>query len=266
MFVKNGWDDLYTLQKNGKLTWDVLTNVFGKVKEKYGNSVYGLIPTYSIQEFGRQMLWANGAKIITRQGDSANFKYTLENKNATNAINQLKKWVDNSYIYDSSTGGWDSGRSVFASGKGAMTIIDYQQWASVYNNADFEIGMCLFPHGPDSSVDLTESLVSSTVIPKGVKNPDDVALFWNLLGKYRKSSVLNIRQSVYDSMPDPSVKATIETIIQNTQTGKYVFDYGQMMGTVTANIKKAVFGEISTAAALSSISQEIDAQIEDFWK
>ena len=269
MFQKNNWEDLYTLQKNGKLTWAKLTEIMGKAAQVSGSNVnrYGLVPTYSIQEFGRQMLWANGAKVLTRQGDSTNFKYTLENKNATNALNQLREWVSNKgYLYDSSNFGWDTGRKIFASGKAAMAIVDYNQFGAVYNNADFDIGMCLFPHGPDSKNDLVESLVSSTAIPKGVKAPNDVALFWDILGEYRNSSVLNVGQSLYDAMPDPSVKATITKYLENTQSGKYVYDYGYYMSTVTDNIKKVAYGETTAAAALSSISQEINAQIQDFWK
>ncbi len=269
MFERNNWEDLYTLQKNGKLTWAKLTEIMSKAAAVEGNNItrYGLVPMYSIEQFGRQMLWANGAKVLTRQGDTANFTYSLDNSKATNALNQLASWVSNKgYLYDSSVSGWDSGRQVFYSGKAAMTVIDYFEFGTVCNNADFEIGMCLFPHGPDSSNDLVESLVTSVSIPKGVENPNDVALFWDILGEYRNESVLNVSATLYDTMPDPSVKATIEKYLTNLQTGKYVFDYGYYMGTVTENIKKVAYGETTAASALSSISQQINAQIEDFWK
>ncbi len=268
MFKKNNWEDLYTLQQNGKLTWEKLNEIMGKAAQVNGTNVtrYGLVPIYTIAEFGRSLIWANGSKILTREGDSANFTYTLENRKATNALNQLRTWVSNKgYLYDCTNYGWDTGRQVFYSGKAAMAIVDYNQFSTVYDNADFEIGMCLFPHGPDSSNDLVYTTVALTCIPKGVKNPNDVALFWDILGEYRNTSVLAIKQEILDAMPDPTVEATLRKFINNSQTGKYVYDYGQYLGTVTDKIKSVAYGETTAAAALASISQEINAQISDFW-
>lgn len=269
MFKKNNWEDLYQLQSKGQLTWDKLTEIMSKAATVNGNDVtrYGLVPVYTIKEFGRQLLWANGAKIITRQGDTKNFTYTLENTKATTALNQLRDWVSNKgYIYDSYYAGWDTGRQVFYSGKAAMAVVDYNQFQTIYSNADFEIGMVLFPHGPNGSNDLVQSQASATAIPKGVKNPNDVALFWNILGEYRNNSVTMVDQSIYDAMPDPSVKATIEKYLYNLQTGKYVFDNGYYMDGVLDTIDKVAKGETTSAAALSSIKQKINAEITDYWK
>lgn len=269
MFEKNNWEDLYSLQESGKLDWDKLTEIMSKAAVVSGNDVtrYGLVPIYSIEDFGREMLWANGAQVLSRKGDTTNFDYTLENSMATNALNQLRSWVLNKgYLYDSANYGWDTGRQVFYSGKAAMAIVDYNQFVEVSSNADFDIGMCLFPHGPDSKNDLVAFNVSPICIPKNVKDPEDVALFWDILLEYRNESVYEVKEEYYDAMPDESVKATIEKYITNTQNGKYVYDYGMHMSIVTDSIKKVAYGETTAAAALSSIKQQINANIQDFWK
>lgn len=269
MFEKNNWEDLYTLQESGKLDWNKLTEIMSKAAVVSGNEVtrYGLVPVYSIEDFGREMLWANGAKVLTRNDDTTNFDYTLENSRATNALNQLRNWVLNKgYLYDSANYGWDTGRQVFYSGKAAMAIVDYNHFVEVSSNADFDIGMCLFPHGPDSTDDLVAFNVSPICIPKNVKNPDDVALFWDVLLEYRNESVYEVKEEYYDAMPDESVKATIEKYITNSQNGNYVCDYGMHMKIVSDSIKKVAYGETTAAAALSSIKQQINANIQDFWK
>lgn len=269
MFEKNNWEDLYSLQESGKLTWDKLTEIMSKAAVVNGNDItrYGLVPVYSIEDFGREMLWANGAQVLSRKDDTTNFDYTLENSMATNALNQLRSWVLNKgYLYDSANYGWDTGRQVFYSGKAAMAIVDYNHFVEVSSNADFDIGMCLFPHGPDSTNDLVAFAVSPICIPKNVKDPEDVALFWDILLEYRNESVYEVKEEYYDAMPDESVKATIEKYITNSQTGKYVYDYGMHMDIVTDSIKKVAYGETTAAAALSSIKQQINANIQDFWK
>lgn len=269
MFEKNNWEDLYSLQESGKLDWNKLTEIMGKAAVVSGNDVtrYGLVPVYAIEDFGREMLWANGAQVLSRKGDTTNFDYTLENSRATNALNQLRNWVLNKgYLYDSANYGWDTGRQVFYSGKAAMAIVDYNHFVEVSSNADFDIGMCLFPHGPDSTDDLVAFNVSPICIPKNVKNPNDVALFWDILLEYRNESVYEVKEEYYDAMPDESVKSTIEKYITKSQNGNYVCDYGMHMDIVTDSIKKVAYGETTAAAALSSIKQQINANIQDFWK
>ena len=268
MFAKNGWSDLYTLQEQGKLTWDVLEGIMKKAVSVSGSGVvnrYGLVPLYSLQEFGFSMLAANGVCSITRVGDTKNFTNNFTTKNATlNALNRLKSWTDTKgMIYDNSSAGWDSGRQVFYSGKAACALIDYNQAGQIASNANFNVGMCLFPHGPDTKDDMVIHNVTYTCIAKGTKNPNDVALFWDVL-RDNSNETANVCD-VSKLFTDKSCQSTIDKYISAVQKGKAKTDYGKSMN-VALQIKNVIDGSATPAKAVATVSQTLAASIEEYWK
>lgn len=97
MFQKNGWDDLYELQSQGKLDWTALFNIMSKAAktDAAGNvTQYGLVPTYDIGEFGYSMIHANGINAVTHKYNTKTMNYTLDSAAARTALSTLKTWVD----------------------------------------------------------------------------------------------------------------------------------------------------------------------------
>ncbi len=264
MFKKNNWPDLYDLQKKGKLDWDTLFGIMKKAVVVSGGQVsrYGLVPTYSISEFGNTMLHANGVTITKRQGDTTKLTNGFSGSAAINALNALNKWVsEKGALYDNQIGGWDSGRQIFYSGKAAMALVDYNMFPTITSNADFEIGMVLFPHGPNTTKDLVYHFTTYTCMPAGVKNPDDVALYWDILRNSMNESAAN--WSGGDSLPDKSVQATADRYLATVQKRQAVYDLLIGAGDY---VKKVAYGEATASAAIQSVKQTIDAALADYWK
>ena len=270
MFKKNGWDDLYTLQSQGKLTWSKLEEITNKavVLDSAKNVMrYGLVPTYDIGEFAFSMIHANGVNAVTHTPNTKTFKYTLNSTAARTALSTLQKWVSNKgAIYDSSNFGWDTGRSVFSSQKAAMALADYDMWGTIAANADFTIGAVLFPHGPNSKQDLVTLIPTFTAIPAGVKNPNDVALVWDIRTELGWKGLEDVLTS--DTIPDQSFRVAKQRYIDAMNSGNYFHDYGKKMGSadIKATFKKIAYKEITPEAGIQSIGQKINAAISDFWK
>jgi len=267
MFQKNGWEDLYTLQKNGKLTWDKLTNVIKKAAVVNDNTVarYGLVPMYGMGGIGQILINANGVRAISRTGDSKTLKYNLNSKAAINALNTLESWSKiKGGLYDNTAFGWDSNRDVFASGKAAMLIADHGQATNVAKTANFEIGVVLFPHGPNSKQDLLSASMNTEAIPAGVKNPNDVALFWDVF-RDALTDESNIN-SFKDIMSDASASATADRYIKEFNAGKYIYDFGEDISEFGVAYGKIARGETTPAAATKSLENSVNAYINDFWK
>lgn len=269
MFKKNGWDDLYELQKKDQLSWDKMFEIMKEAAtvDASGNVTnYGLVPQYGFDGLGLQMLWANGGKIVERVGDTTNFKYTLTDSKAVTALSTLNKWVSHKgAVYNASNFGWDTGRSVFASGKAAMLIADSFQFSNAIEGDNFDVGMVAFPHGPDSNQNLVVYNATPTVIPKGVEKPEDIMLIWDFLTQYRGTRADDYG-NVEDMFPDPSAQATIDWYIDSLQSLNYIEDYGKSSKVVTEAINKAAYGELTPAAALSSIQNQVMGAMSDFWK
>lgn len=269
MFQKNGWDDLYELQKKDQLSWDKMFQIMqAAVQLDSSENVtrYGLVPQYGFDGLGLQMIWANGGKIVERVGDTTNFNYTLTASNATNALTTLNKWVSHKgAVYNATNFGWDTGRSVFASGNAAMLIADSFQFNDAIAGNNFVVGMVAFPHGPDSTKNLVQYNATPTVIPKNVENPDDVMLIWDFLTQYRGTRADNYGD-VSDIFPDPSAQATIDWYINSLQSLDYTEDYGRNNKVVIDAINKAAYGEITPAASVSSIQNQVMSNLNDFWK
>ena len=270
MFQKNGWDDLYELQSQGKLDWTTLFNIMSKAAktDAAGNvTQYGLVPTYDIGEFGYSMIHANGINAVTRKYNTKTMNYTLDSAAARTALSTLKTWVDKKgAVYDTNNYGWDTGRSVFSSGKAAMALADYDMFGRITADADFDIGAVLFPHGPDTKQDLVTYIATYSVIPAGVKNPNDVALAWDIRSDLGWKGIDSLVSS--DEMPDPSVKATKQKFLKALDEGNYANDYGKDLSKaeIKDTFKKVAYGELTPAAAISAIGQKINGAINDFWK
>lgn len=270
MFKANNWPDLYELQKKGELTWNVLYDIMSKATKVSGDTVtcYGLVPKYSVATFATVLLNANGVRALSRDNGAQKFTFGLTNNNAAlTALSTLNTWASKpGYVYDFTPYGWDTGREVFYSGKAAMAMVDQHHIHTIMAKSNFDFGLVLFPHGPDYNKNLVTYTCNNEAIPVGTKNPDDVALFWDVLMDLRFSGddFANIR----DAAADPSVSATIDEFANRLQNGDYIHDYANVDGGVSLEdyYKQVANGQTTPAAMIASVAQKIDALANDFWK
>lgn len=109
-------------------------------------------------------------------------------------------------------------------------------------------------------------IATYSVIPAGVKNPNDVALAWDIRSDLGWKGIDSLVSS--DEMPDPSVKATKQKFLKALDEGNYANDYGKDLSKaeIKDTFKKVAYGELTPAAAISAIGQKINGAINDFWK
>lgn len=265
MFASNNWPDLYELQSAGKLDWDRLYEIMKKavqVNNAGKVSRYGLVPLYSLAEFGSSLLVANGAHSITRVGDTVNFKNNFTTNEATlNALNTLVKWCNEpGILYDSSQAGWDSGRQIFYSGKAAMAIIDYDMLGTIDSNADFNWGAVLFPHGPNTKQDFLIHNTAVACIPAGVKNANDIALFWDIL---QDNQNYDFSEKYTGKDYDSTFYNTLNRYFKEVQEGKCSYDWGRNI-SVGGQLDDVARGKTTPASAIASVKQTIDSDIKKF--
>lgn len=270
MFKQNNWPDLYDLQKKGKLSWDILYNIMDSAVTTSGTEItrYGLVPKYSIPQVASVLLNANGVNVLERQGDGTELKFGMDCNAAINSLNTLTKWKSKAgLLYDTTAFGWDTGREVFYSGKAAMAIVDHQHVKTIINNSDFEFGLIPFPAGPDATNNLYTYLCDTAAFPKGIKNPNDVALFWDV---YQKMYYTEDYFSFYtDAATHPSVKATIDSYVEHLNSGNYTHDFARPEGSDGIDLndfyKQVVNGETTPQAMIQTVKQRITALANDFW-
>lgn len=274
--ILKGQDDLYTLQKNGKLSWAKFEEILKKYTVASGTTVsrYGIIPGANVSWFTQKILEANGVTVVSRTPNSYELKYGLQAKKnaAITALNFANRLMTtNGLAYDPTAAGWNTGVGLFASGKGVAIILDENQTSEIVIKARFEIGACLFPGGPDANHDLvSQSAFTDVVIPKGVAKPEEVALFWNERAKYayaqRKPS--DIIAGYDDNYPiNGSGKGTATKYLELLNSRKYTYDYANVVGgDVSTTLVDAALGNKTPAAAIDAISGQINALIKDAWK
>ena len=276
MLTQYGFKDLYELQKNGELTWEYLDKIITTIPTK--NSSYcGLVPVYDYGGFAKHLLEANGAIFVSRQAKTMNLSYGLQTqqKAAITALDYAQKWMKDSskrYVYDNTQYGWDTNKTFFASGKAALCLVSYGQYGDVAINARFDLGMCLFPGGPDASHDLvSQSEYTYVCIPKGVKNPEQVAAYWDCRTSYfmeNEWSEEKSLQNMRDLMDSKSGYETLKRAFSMLRSGQYTYDY---LSTVAGKVNnfdltKVAKGETTPAAFINAVAPEVKAAISDFLK
>ena len=265
MFTKNGWTDLYSLSRQGKLTWDSIYDVITKAaKVDAGGNVlrYGLAPKYDLGGLAELLINMNGVAIISREGDTKTLKNTLTSAPAVNALQTLRKWnTENGYMYDCTKYSWTEGVNVFKEGKAAMAIVDESQMSSL-KTANFT-GAVVFPHGPDTTKQTVSYTSSATVMPAGVKNPEDVILFWSVREAY---NVQHRKQSIFDTLSDPSVKATYDAVKKHLWNKEYTRDFAIACDIDTEDFRKVAAGSKTPQETIHSVQNVINGKIKDFWK
>ena len=224
-----GEDDLYALQKAGKLTWDKLYEIAKKVSS---GGVYGITSMQSQTELLDTMVLANGGSVYARQGDSLKFTYTYDSDATRYAMSTLPKWFSANVILPTVGSNYTYPQQQFAKGKVAMMVADNWNISYAYEKAKFKIGIILFPAGPNNkkySHYVNQSCAFADFVCATTKNPADVVFVMNYFGTKQVASQDSWEVAYGDLLGDSNALDSLKTYQKLILEGKYVVDYKTLL-------------------------------------
>jgi ABC-type glycerol-3-phosphate transport system substrate-binding protein len=251
-----GDDDLYTLQKNGKLTWDKLFAIAQKVQQANANvkDFAAVSGTMDINDFTNVFIAANNGRMATR-GKGLDFSYAYDSKNTRRALEEVQRWVKAGLLLDVAGKSYLYAHSQFYKGKVGMMPADNWQLSDIFAKAKFKVGAVLFPKGPDAKYDLVDQNGQEFyMIPSTVKNPEEVGKFINAMADY---DIANdpTWEEIWGDMcdDDKQVMDTFRRYLKAIDEGKYFLDYRDVVqGAIYDN---GVYGMLAEVARSSLTPQ-----------
>lgn len=251
-----GDDDLYTLQKNGKLTWDKLFAIAQKVQQANANvkDFAATSGTMDINDFTNVFIAANNGRMATR-GKGLDFSYTYDSKNTRRALEEVQRWVKAGLLLDVAGKSYLYAHSQFYKGKVGMMPADNWQLSDIFAKAKFKVGAVLFPKGPDAKYDLVDQNGQEFyMIPSTVKNPEEVGKFINAMADYDIANDPTWEEIWGDICDDDKqVMDTFRRYLKAIDEGKYFLDYRDVVqGAIYDN---GVYGMLAEVARSSLTPQ-----------
>lgn len=251
-----GDDDLYTLQKNGKLTWDKLFAIAQKVQQANANvkDFAAVSGTMDINDFTNVFIAANNGRMATR-GKGLDFSYAYDSKNTRRALEEVQRWVKAGLLLDVAGKSYLYAHSQFYKGKVGMMPADNWQLSDIFAKAKFKVGAVLFPKGPDAKYDLVDQNGQEFyMIPSTVKNPEEVGKFINAMADYDIANDPTWEEIWGDICDDDKqVMDTFRRYLKAIDEGKYFLDYRDVVqGAIYDN---GVYGMLAEVARSSLTPQ-----------
>lgn len=264
-FAKNGLPDLFELQQKGQFDWAALRKI---AKDATKGDVKGFAMAYDNLDTCRTFIHANGGVMVTRD-EGFNFKNTINSKQTLYALDFWQQM----YTKDKSCteqNGYDYCMNQFINGKAAIHCCELYRSETITNGANFEIGMALFPAGPDSNLPYLVDQTGGTiyVMSATVKNPQDVAMVWDA---FCGADQLPWEEYYYDMYYSDEAMTSLRTYVQLVRKGKYILDYVDCLGDQYDIGLHAAFypigtGEMTPAQAIETAQGKLDAAIRAFKK
>jgi hypothetical protein len=205
-------EQLYTMQNTGKWNWDAFEKVCEDVSKVTGiYPVTEYVNSFNTNMFTYQMLmnsngtdWINrNNTIITFNGGSDAGKYVL---------GKYTEWRTKGYIVKKNY--WES-RTDFLNGKVAFmpSTLDYLMAEATDQFVKLNYGIMYPPKGPNvKEYKVSASDYSFTCIPKGIKNPNEVATVMDLINTRLFSEAEEKANTNIEAIKYSTVKGSVETL------------------------------------------------------
>lgn len=264
-----GEDDLYTLQKNNKLTWNKLFDI---AKRVWAKGTPGISATMDLNDFTNLFIAANGGKLATR-GKGFDFTYTYDSKNTRNALNIIQDWYKSGVILDVGGKSYLYAHSEFYKGRLGMICCDNWQMSDIFKKSKFKVGAVLFPAGPDANLPLVEqNLQEFYMVPSSVQKPDEIGYLINIYADYDIKNEPSWQEIWGDMVDDDEILDTLKKYTNAIEKKQYFMDYRDiLMGAIYDNGVYAMLVEVARSrltpqAYLESIGPVCKAAIAEFNK
>lgn len=223
-----GTDDLYTLQKNGKLTWDKLFEIAKKVTS---GSVYGITSLMSQSDLLRVMVAANGGLVYTRKDNTLNFQYTYDSPNTRYALNTCHSWFTSKVILPTVGTDYLYPQKQFVKGFVGMMVADDWNVSYISDKAKFNVGLVLFPSGPNSKNPyyVNQSCAFADYVCATTKNPQDIVFAMNYFGTKMVAVQQSWEERYGDMLDDTNSINSLRTYYDQINKGNYIVDYKSLL-------------------------------------
>ena len=257
LFSAKKQEDLYTLQKNGKLTTEKLISIMkGMFDGKKASTVVDIYPF----NLHIQMAYSNGGKLVTRKAGTTEFSNTINTAPVINGFKSAQELI-NSGVVEMKNNDWQWARNQFKAGNYPIMIGsgDLEQIAS---EADFNLGVCGFPTADGGTVN-TISDIQWAAIPYNVKNAGDVAAVWNEMADV----IFDVNyKSRYQDIVSQDVMEFINSASKKQVNNGLTVDYYNVISIwndgVGAVFNQMVSGEVTPANAIETVSPLISNKLK----
>ncbi len=252
-------EDLYTLQKEGKLTVDKLVSIATELSKATGEpSMRADLNTSRAHElFARSA----GAATVGRKPGTLEFTATLNTENYVNSFVKAQNLIKDGVLSDGlDSSSWTYSRELFASGK-LPILLDSENIVYAFENSDFNVGMCVMP-AADGSMLTTANQIAWCAIPYNVKNANDVALIWNQMTDVTFDVDYKLR---FQDVVTEEAMELIETLSKIQTTENIGIDYGFTVSVADDGVmNQMITGALSPAQAIQQVEPLYTAAIQSY--
>ncbi len=260
-FAKYGVEDLYTLQKNGKLTLDKLIEIATKISKATNKpAIYGGINVFDVYT---QFAYAYGGQFITRQSDTLKFQSTFNSTAVVNGFNRAQTLLNDKVMFDGTgASGWTWVREQFY--KGAVPIALDVTITPYFTNSNFNVGLCAMPTVSGGVVD-TFSDVNWVAMSANTKKPDDVALIWDqMTDVIFEVNYRNLYLDILSKDAMEFVDAQSKRQVAGSSKVDYYFTIDIWNDGVGTTLEEMTQGKITPAQAVQTVGNVIANKVKSY--
>jgi len=256
-FNQYGLEDLYTLQKDGKLTLDKFVSIATKLSQSTGKVA---IRTMDYALFPK----AYGVVPVEKVDNKLEFKVNVNSTKMVDAYNKMMQLIEDGVMSNGLDGtSWNYAQTQFNSGvcpilTGSESIEDH------FAAADFEVGMCVFPTVDGKMLLTNDANLAWTAIPYNASKPNDIALIWNQMNDV----ILDVDyKSRYQDAVSEEAMELINTISKLQTSESFVVNCDIATSSVTSKtgtMNEMRSGAITPAQAMQTIEPLYEAALKAF--
>lgn len=252
-------EDLYTLQKEGKLTTDKFVQIATDLSKAMGAPAMraDLNTARAHELFARSV----GASTVTRKPGTLEFTATLNTESYVNAFVKAQNLINDGVLSDGlDSSSWTYSRELFASGR-LPILLDSENIVYAFENSDFNVGMCVMPTA-DGKMVTSANQIAWCAIPYNVKNANDVALIWNQMTDVTFDVDYKLR---YQDVVTDDAMELIETLSKIQTTENIGIDYGFTVSVADDGVmNQMITGALSPAQAIQQVEPLYTAALQSY--
>ena len=258
LFAAEKAEDLYALQKDGKLTLDKLISVMkGLYDGKTSSTVVDIFPF----NLHIQFAYAYGGQLVTRKAGTTDFQSTINSTQVTNGFKAAQELLDSGVVVNNAGSSWTWARDEFLKGNYPI-LVGSGDLENIASNCSFELGACSFPTVDGGSLSIISD-VQWAAIPYNVKNPDEVAVVWNEMADYIFD--VNYKNRYQDIVPD-DVMELLNSMSKRQVSGDLKIDYYNVIDIwadgVGVAFNQMIAGSATPASTIQTVNTMINSKLK----
>lgn len=269
IFKAQNLPDLYTLQKQGKLTLDKFIEILYQIKMPSGK--YVAMAYNNAFNAHRTFMYSYGGAYVTRKKGTLEFSTTINSSAVISGFNLAQKLINDGILHNGRNGtqsvDWEYSRKQFASGNTAVLIGDYA-WTYPFTNGNFEPGIILIPDVNGSTADIFKEANTWCAIPYNVDKVEEVAAVFNEM----TDVIFDVNYKIkYQDIVSDDVMELINLSSKKQVEGKYTPDYSTICVSVWSDgvgevLNKIVTGQSTVAQGVQTIEPLIKTKLTSMLK